>query len=169
MSLAALTQGNRDIIDKQRYRAPLFTALFLLFAFYDYLTLKTGILTQPFVPCLNFVINAAWTDRAMLLDCTIHTLGLLFLGYFIGVAVGLVTGNHLRLFQPLPLLGGSDHQVLRADPDLHLDPDHDGGGVFPVPGRHVYYRAGLLVRGDGGFYDPVFPMWIRNILKRQEP
>ena len=66
--------------------------LFLLFAFYDYLTLKTGILTQPFVPCLNFVINAAWTDRAMLLDCTIHTLGLLFLGYFIGVAVGLVTG-----------------------------------------------------------------------------
>ena len=92
VSLAALTQGNRDIIDKQRYRAPLFTALFLLFAFYDYLTLKTGILTQPFVPCLNFVINAAWTDRAMLLDCTIHTLGLLFLGYFIGVAVGLVTG-----------------------------------------------------------------------------
>ena len=56
VSLVALTQGNRDIIDKQRYRAPLFTALFLLFAFYDYLTLKTGILTQPFVPCLNFVI-----------------------------------------------------------------------------------------------------------------
>ena len=92
VSVAALTKGNRDMIDQQRYRAPLFTALFLLFAIYDYLTLKTGILTQPFVPCLNFVLNAAWTDRAMLLDCTVHTLMLLFLGYFIGVAVGLVTG-----------------------------------------------------------------------------
>lgn len=28
----------------------------------------------------------------MILDCTIHTLGLLFLGYFAGVSLGLVTG-----------------------------------------------------------------------------
>ena len=92
VSLIALRAGNRDIIDKQRYRAPLFTALFLLLAFYDYLTLKTGILTQPFVPCLNFVINAAWSDRAMIIDCTLHTLVLLFEGYFIGVVLGLITG-----------------------------------------------------------------------------
>lgn len=92
VSIVALARGNRDLIDKQRYRAPLFTALFLLLAFYDYLTLKTGILTQPFVPCLNFVANAAWNDRAMILDCTLHTLWLLFLGYFIGVFLGLVTG-----------------------------------------------------------------------------
>ena len=41
---------------------------------------------------MNFILNAAWTDRAMILDCTIHTLGLLFLGYFAGVSLGLVTG-----------------------------------------------------------------------------
>ncbi len=91
-SLVALVKGNRDMIDKQRYRAPLYTALFLLLAGYDYLTLKTGILTQPFVPCLNFVINAFWNDREMILDCTVHTLYLLFLGYFIGVVLGLITG-----------------------------------------------------------------------------
>ena len=87
-----LIKGNRDPIDKLRYLAPLFTALFLLLAVYDYLTLKTGILTQPFVPCLNFVANAFWKDREMILECTLHTLWLLFLGYFSGSALGLVTG-----------------------------------------------------------------------------
>lgn len=91
-SIVFLLRGSRDMIDKQRYRAPLYTALFLLLAVYDYLTLKTGILTQPFVPCLNFVINAFWSDREMILDCTIHTLYLLFLGYFVGVILGLITG-----------------------------------------------------------------------------
>lgn len=84
--------GDKTMFERFRYRAPLWSALFLLFAGYDYLTLKTGILTQPFVPCMNFILNAAWTDRAMILDCTVHTLGLLFLGYFSGVALGLVTG-----------------------------------------------------------------------------
>ena len=43
-------KGNKTPYEKLRYKAPLFSALFLLLAFYDYLTLKTGILTQPFVP-----------------------------------------------------------------------------------------------------------------------
>lgn len=90
--LIKLRAGDRSAVDKLRYRAPLFTALFLFFAFYDYLTLKTGILTQPFVPCLNFVANAAVRDWAMIWDCTVHTLYLLFLGYFVGVALGLITG-----------------------------------------------------------------------------
>ncbi len=85
-------RGDKRLYEKFRYRAPLWSALFLLLAGYDYLTLKTGVLTQPFVPCMNFILNAAWTDRAMLLDCTVHTLGLLFLGYFLGVGLGLVTG-----------------------------------------------------------------------------
>ena len=92
VSTIFLLKGNRDVIDKLRYRAPLYTALLLLLAGYDYLTLKTGILTQPFVPCLNFVVNAFWKDRAMIFECTIHTLYLLFLGYFIGCTLGLITG-----------------------------------------------------------------------------
>lgn len=85
-------KGDKTPYEKLRYKAPLFAALFLQLAFYDYLTLKTGILTQPFVPCLNFVLNAFWKDRAMILECTLHTLWLLFLGYFSGSALGLVTG-----------------------------------------------------------------------------
>ena len=85
-------RGDKRVYDKLRYRAPLFSALFLLLAGYDYLTLKTGVLTQPFVPCMNFVLNAAWSDRAMILACTVHTLWLLFLGYSAGIALGLVTG-----------------------------------------------------------------------------
>lgn len=82
----------KAVMDKLLYRAPLFSALFLLLTGYDYLTLKTGVLTQPFVPCMNYILNAAWSDRAYLMECTLHTLRLLFLGYFIGVALGLVTG-----------------------------------------------------------------------------
>ncbi|MGN1192444.1 MAG: ABC transporter permease [Dorea sp.] len=91
-AVAKKLRGDKTVLDKLRYRAPLFSALFLLLAGYDYLTLKTGILTQPFVPCMNAIINIAWVDRAYLLECTLHTLRLLFLGYFIGVALGLVTG-----------------------------------------------------------------------------
>ena len=84
--------GDKTVHDKLLYRAPLFAALFLLLTAYDYLTLKTGVLTQPFVPCMNYIINIAWIDRAYIIECTLHTLRLMFLGYFIGVALGLVTG-----------------------------------------------------------------------------
>lgn len=78
--------------EKLRYYAPLYSGVFLFLTFYDYMTLKTGILTQPFVPCMNYIINAAIMDYPMLIDCTVNTLILLFLGYFIGVAAGLITG-----------------------------------------------------------------------------
>lgn len=41
---------------------------------------------------MNSILNIAWEDRAYLLECTLHTLRLLFLGYFIGIALGLITG-----------------------------------------------------------------------------
>ena len=85
-------KGDKTPYEKLRYKAPLFAALYLLLAAYDYMTLKTGILTQPFVPCLNFVLNAAIKDYKMILECTVHTLWLLFLGYTIGVTLGLITG-----------------------------------------------------------------------------
>lgn len=78
--------------EKLRYRAPLFSALFLVLALYDYLTLKTGTLTQPFVPCMNFIINGFVQDFWMLVECTLNTLKLLFIGYVIGVSLGMVTG-----------------------------------------------------------------------------
>ena len=74
------------------YKAPHFSAIFLFLTAYDYMTIKTGILTQPFVPCMNFIINAFASQYMTLLDCTLNTLKLLFIGYFIGVSLGLVTG-----------------------------------------------------------------------------
>lgn len=91
--------GSQEYIDKLRYRAPLFSALFLLLAAYDYMTLKTGILTQPFIPCMNSILNIAWEDKAYLLECTLHTLRLLLLGYFIGVIAGLITGIACGYFE----------------------------------------------------------------------
>lgn len=91
-SIIKKIKGVRGVIDALRYRAPLISAFFLLLAGYDYLTLKTGILTQPFVPCMNSILNIAWEDRAYIGECTIHTLRLLFLGYFIGIILGLITG-----------------------------------------------------------------------------
>lgn len=85
-------RGDTTLFTKVRYYAPLYAGIFLFLALYDYLTLKTGILTQPFIPCMNYIINAGIADRALLLDCTKHTLILLFLGYFLGVGAGLLTG-----------------------------------------------------------------------------
>lgn len=84
--------GDFTFLAKARYLAPLYSAVFLFLALYDYLTLKTGILTQPFIPCINYIINAGFADYALLLECTKNTLVLLFLGYFSGVILGLITG-----------------------------------------------------------------------------
>lgn len=84
--------GKRAFYDTLHYKAPHFSALFLFLTLYDYLTLKTGVLTQPFVPCMNYIVNVFLVDYKLLLDCTLNTLKLLFLGYFIGVSLGLVTG-----------------------------------------------------------------------------
>ena len=91
-AFAKKIRGDKTVMDAVRYKAPLYSALFLLLAFYDYLTLKTGILTQPFVPCMNYILNAAILDYHYLIECTLHTLRLLFLGYFIGIGLGLITG-----------------------------------------------------------------------------
>lgn len=92
VALVKYAMNDKPFFQKVRYKAPLYAAFFLLLTAYDYLTLKTGILYQPFVPCLNSIINIAWEDREMLIVSTLHTLRLLFLGYFIGVILGLITG-----------------------------------------------------------------------------
>ena len=98
VALLGLRVGNRARFQKVRYRAPLYSVLFLFLAVYDYLTLKTGILTQPFVPCLNSIMNIAWIDREMLMISTLYTLRLLFLGYFL---LSLGMGNFGTFLGPM--------------------------------------------------------------------
>jgi len=82
----------KNVFAKVRYKAPLYSFIFLLLTVYDYLTLKTGILMLPYFPWVDRIINAAWSDRAYLLDCIKNSVILLFTGYFIGAGIGIVTG-----------------------------------------------------------------------------
>lgn len=77
---------------KYRKKAPWIVAIYLFLAFFDYLTLKTGILTYPFIPWVNDIINIAIEDYRNLGISTLYSLRLLFIGYFIGVLIGLITG-----------------------------------------------------------------------------
>lgn len=74
------------------YKAPLYSVLFLALSLLDLLTLKSGKLLYPFIPWVNDIINAAIGDWPNLVKSCYYSLELLFTGYFIGVAAGLVTG-----------------------------------------------------------------------------
>lgn len=78
--------------EHSRERAPFRTLVFLLFMLYDLLTVKSGILPLPYFPWVDQVLNAALGDVAYLSECTLNSVQLLFTGYFVGVACGLVTG-----------------------------------------------------------------------------
>ena len=84
---------SRKFFYRLRHKAPFYSFVFVLFAGYDYLTLKTGILVLPYFPWTDQVLNAMWQDRAYLLDCTLNSLKLLFTGYFSGAFLGLITGT----------------------------------------------------------------------------
>lgn len=72
--------------------APISVAALLLLLLYDILTLTTGTLPQPFVPWPDAILNAIIRDRIILTLSVRHSLVLLFTGYGIGVAAGIITG-----------------------------------------------------------------------------
>lgn len=78
--------------DKLRRNSPLCTAAFLLLLLYDWATLKSGILPQPFVPWPDAILNTIIRDRTILGLSVLHSLRLLFTGYGIGVTAGIITG-----------------------------------------------------------------------------
>lgn len=80
---------NKSYFVKVRHKAPLYSVIILVIMLYDFLTVKTGILKQPFFPCVNTILCAIIDDRALLLKSTLYSLRLLFTGYFIGAILGL--------------------------------------------------------------------------------
>lgn len=92
IAIVRYRRGDKPLFGQIRYRAPFYSAVFLALAVFDYLTLKTGYLLYPFIPWVNDILNAAIADWSNLMISTVFTLRLLLLGYFSGVAVGLVTG-----------------------------------------------------------------------------
>jgi NitT/TauT family transport system permease protein len=74
------------------HKAPLYSAGLGLLLAYDFLTLSTGILPQPFVPWPDAILNAMIRDWEILMRSLRHSLTLLFTGFAIGVAAGIVCG-----------------------------------------------------------------------------
>lgn len=91
-SIFQLGRNKNKYFNKLRYKAPLYSAIFLLLTIYDYLTLKTGKLQYPFLPWVNDVLNIMILDKDLLIKSALSTLKLLLYGYFTGVVTGLITG-----------------------------------------------------------------------------
>ncbi|WP_041702091.1 ABC transporter permease [Gottschalkia acidurici] len=83
---------NKLVFEKLRYKAPFYSAVFMLLTGYDVLTLKTGTLMLPYFPWTDRILNAMISDWRYLLDCVKNSLILLFTGYFSGAIIGLITG-----------------------------------------------------------------------------
>ena len=89
---AIVSLFNKKTFYYYRHKAPFYTFVFFLLMGYDMLTLKSGKLMMPYFPWVDKIMNAAIQDRAYLIDCVKNSLILLFTGYFIGVALGIITG-----------------------------------------------------------------------------
>jgi NitT/TauT family transport system permease protein len=121
------------------HRAPLFTVALLLLLAYDFATLKTGLLPQPFVPWPDAVLNAIIRDRQLLGRSALHSLRLLFTGYGIGVTLGIISGvgagrsAKLRYWvQPVVKLLGSIPAITWLPIILVLARSLFGGAVFLI-------------------------------------
>ena len=86
------SKGNKKLLRRLRYKAPLYTVLLIIAIAYDLLTIKFNYFTYPMVPCVNSIFYAMVTAREILFTCAVHTLRLMMAGYFIGVVLGLITG-----------------------------------------------------------------------------
>jgi len=114
-----------------RKHAPLSSVIFLLVLIYDYATLKTGALPQPFVPWPDAILNAIIRDREILLTSLGHSLRLLFTGYGIGVAAGW--SEKVRYWvQPLTKVFGSIPPVTWLPIILILASSLFSGAVFLI-------------------------------------
>ncbi len=75
-----------------RHFAPLTAAAVSLLGVWEFVTVKTNWLRQPFFPGPDEVFGAMIEDRVILAESAWHSLQLLIAGYAAWVAAGLVTG-----------------------------------------------------------------------------
>lgn len=73
-------------------KAPLIAAFIALIIFWDLVTLKFALLPLPYFPSPGVVLGTLVNERETLAISVLYSLRLLFLGYFIGLCVGLPTG-----------------------------------------------------------------------------
>ncbi len=75
-----------------RNRAPLITVVLLAVVAWELLTIKSGTLPLPYFPSLENIVSVFFTDWKTLAISILHSLRLLFLGYFIGLVIGIPLG-----------------------------------------------------------------------------
>ena len=88
-----------------RHMCPIFTAAILLLGLWDVVTLGFQLLPLPYFPGPAAVLRSLISDRALLLDSTLHSLALLLSGYSVGVLVGLVSGICIGWSAPIRYWG----------------------------------------------------------------
>ncbi len=88
-----------------RHMCPIFTAAILLLGLWDVVTLGFQLLPLPYFPGPAAVLRSLISDRAVLLDSTLHSLALLLSGYGVGVLVGLVSGICIGWSAPIRYWG----------------------------------------------------------------
>jgi NitT/TauT family transport system permease protein len=87
--LAALAAGVRRWLQRM---GPIFAAGLLLLGVWEVITAGLALLPMPYFPPPSGVLQSFIDDFGVILDSTWHSLILLFSGYAVGVAIGLVTG-----------------------------------------------------------------------------
>jgi NitT/TauT family transport system permease protein len=78
---------------KLRYKAPFFTAGFLLLGLYNLITHKVNVIPGLYFPAPERIIGVFVTDWFFLLRCLVYSLRLLLGGFFIGALLGVFTGT----------------------------------------------------------------------------
>ena len=73
---------NKSYFAKVRHKAPLYSVIILVIMLYDFLTVKTGILKQPFFPCVNTILCAIIDDRGTVIEKYIVLTAIIIHGIF---------------------------------------------------------------------------------------
>ncbi len=79
---------------------PIIAAALLALSVWELVTTGFHLLPLPYFPGPAAVLQSLVNDRAILLESTLHSLGLLLSGYALGTAVALVTGVCIGWFTP---------------------------------------------------------------------
>ena len=82
----------RSVSEWVRHMFPIIAAAFGLLSVWEIVTSGFRWLPMPYFPGPSGVLQSMIDDRKLLFDSTWHSLFLLLSGYFVGVAVALVTG-----------------------------------------------------------------------------
>jgi NitT/TauT family transport system permease protein len=79
-------------LQRVRRASPWLVALALFLAAWEAVTAKLGLLPLPFFPPPQAILEVVVDDRTRLIACVLASFRLLATGYFLGAAVGFVTG-----------------------------------------------------------------------------